>query len=379
MKLVVFLGAGVSIASNLPTALELTRRIFEPIVGEDASTSRTRALLALIRDYDTADIGRPGPLPGGGSSGAIFRGKESTYEDLFFLCQELSLWAIGQSDNSLTTPFMEVLEQRAGGLLLETTPQARMRELALAGRAGCELIEAVAAHALDRRYITGLDRLVDLARSTDIDELNIVTLNHDTLVEQHLTGQGIGFADGFGPPDGDVRWSDDGAYDDPACKVRIFKLHGSVNWYQFAKADRMRTAILLGGDPMAARDSSGRPLEVNPPRPRFLSGLSKAISYNTGIYADIHYRFWGLLRRCGRMLMCGYGWGDTAISLQLEGWLDRSTDHRLVLLHPNFGELVDHSLTIASSQRGWLASGRLVVVPQWLSDVSMADVLSAFG
>jgi hypothetical protein len=52
-------------------------------------------------------------------------------------------------------------------------------------------------------------RLRELAESAEIAQLNIVTLNHDTLVEQFLSASGIAFADGFGTRDGDVRWSDD--------------------------------------------------------------------------------------------------------------------------------------------------------------------------
>jgi hypothetical protein len=76
--------------------------------------------------------------------------------------------------------------------------------------------------------------------------------------------------------------------------------------------------MLVGDDVSSVRNAAGTILTASPPRPTFLSGLNKSVSYNRGLYADIHYRFWGLQRRCDRMIICGYGWGDTAISLQLE-------------------------------------------------------------
>jgi hypothetical protein len=82
--------------------------------------------------------------------------------------------------------------------------------------------------------------------------------------------------------------------------------------------------MLVGDDVSSVRNAAGTILTASPPRPTFLSGLNKSVSYNRGLYADIHYRFWGLQRRCDRMIICGYGWGDTAISLQLESWLDRA-------------------------------------------------------
>jgi hypothetical protein len=75
----------------------------------------------------------------------------------------------------------------------------------------------------------------------------------------------------------------------------------------------------------------------------------------------------------------GYGWGDTAISLQLESWLEGAPGNRLILLHPNLQELSDHSWTMAASHRRWRETGRLVIIPKWLSQVSMADLQTALA
>src|SRR3954466_14097590 len=88
VKLVLFLGAGVSVPSGLPTAAELTNKLFKESAAESVDSRRIRALLMLIREYDTADIPRAGLYPAGDgfrASGAIYRGNASTYEDLFFL------------------------------------------------------------------------------------------------------------------------------------------------------------------------------------------------------------------------------------------------------------------------------------------------------
>src|ERR1039457_1079115 len=110
MKLILFLGAGVSKPSGLPTAAELTDFLFrsafhdegnglfrpgrhpDPRLRECDVTPRIRRLLRLLSDHDTRDIKRVGYYPHRGgfrSSGAIYRGA-TTYEDLFFLCQQIS-------------------------------------------------------------------------------------------------------------------------------------------------------------------------------------------------------------------------------------------------------------------------------------------------
>lgn len=93
-------------------------------------------------------------------------------------------------------------------------------------------IEWLVAQTLHTDEIKGLDLLVDLARSPDIDRLDIITLNHDTLVEQLLGEHDIPFVDGFGTADGDIRFFDEQLFDNPTSKVRILKPHGSVNWYR---------------------------------------------------------------------------------------------------------------------------------------------------
>jgi hypothetical protein len=382
MNLLLFLGAGVSVPSQLPTAAQLTDRLFQPSSRETDETRKIRGLLALIRDYDTADIGRVGLYRRGegfAASGAINRGNASTYEDLFFLCQQINLWCIGLSDNSQTTPFMEALEREAGELLDGTGFEARMNALSKLGRPACSYIEAVVAETLQREYAAGLDLLLELAADPGIDQLNIATLNHDTLVEQFLSAAGVEYADGFGERDGDVRWADDRVYDDPGARVRLFKLHGSLNWYSFKCRGGWRIAVLEGRDPSGARDSSGNLLSAERASPSFLSGLNKSVSYHRGIYADVHFRFLELLRRCDRMIMSGYGWGDTALNFQLETWIDSFRGNKLVLLHRNPRELIDRSVILAMSYDGWRRSGRLAVLEQWLADTSLSDLASFEG
>jgi hypothetical protein len=113
MKLLLFLGTGISVPSGLPTAAKLMDIIlnapyhhqgdglFSTGLHPDRElrvsdlTRRIRRLLRLLISHDTRDIKR---------SGAAFR-DTTTYEDIFFLCQQIRDWNIGLSDNSLTTPF----------------------------------------------------------------------------------------------------------------------------------------------------------------------------------------------------------------------------------------------------------------------------------
>jgi hypothetical protein len=393
MRLLLFLGAGVSVPSGLPTAAGLTASLLKlprskprDSAGHSKSVhwtylsaandvDRIPRFLRLLKAYDDADIKKVGYARRGTraryqATTAIFR-NQSTYEDLFFLCQQIKDWGRGWSDDCLATPLMEALERRGRELFLGRSLRARLSDVASVGTAASDYIEARVAKALNSSKPVGFELIGGLASAPQIEQLNIVTLNHDTLVEQFLTSQGIPFIDGFGQPDGDVRWYVDGVYDAPA-KVRLFKLHGSIDWFMFSTVGR--TAQLVGGDPLAAHDALGRGLKLLSPGPSFLSGQDKAVSYQRGIYADVHHRFHELLRQGNRMVMCGYGWGDRAINCRLEAWMDDPRGNELLLLHPDPGELEWRSLVVVTSFEAWIRSKRLIPLKKWLFDARIEEL-----
>lgn len=396
MRLILFLGAGVSERSGLPMAGGLLKHLlrspyhqvgprrFAP--GRQAgaapkamdATSRIRTLLRLLKAHDERDRKRVGyyrPSKAGRfkSSGAIYRSR-TTYEDLFHLCQQISLWNVGLVTDSLTTPLMEVIERRAGSLLRGRSVTARLSDLAsLASEAG-PFIESVVATTLVAPAAVGLGLIVELANDARIDQLNIVTLNHDTLVERALGEGRVTFVDGFGAPDGEIRWHDDDVYESDGAKVRLFKLHGSVNWYSFQVSGAARVGIFLGRDIDSARNAAGERRELAIRNPSFLTGVNKSVAYQRGIYGDLHYRFSDVMRRCDKMVMSGYGWGDSAVNFQLESWLDESDRRKLLLLHETPEEIANNSLVVATGYDWWTRSERLIPVRKWLADATAMDV-----
>lgn len=376
MKLILFLGAGVSVPSGLPTAESLTNRLFVSRAAEDTTAGRLRELLAVIQEYDTADIAKVGMSPQWNyrSSGAIYRGSKSTYEDLFFLCQQIALWNIGLSDNSLATSFMKSIEKRAGGLLQGSNFDERLCDLASLGRKMNSYIESIVTETLRRKYVAGFDLIRELAESAEIEQLNIATLNHDTLVEQFLAENEIPFVDGFGVRDGDVRWSDDGVYAGTDKRVRLFKLHGSIEWYSFQYDGRLRTAIFEGADVGNAVDGTGKRLVAQTGMPSYLTGINKSDAYQRGIYTDIHFHFYTLLRDLDHILMSGYGWGDTAINFRLDSWFDRSRANKLILLQEKPEELTNRSLVFATGYNAWTNAGQLKCVDRWLCNTRLPEL-----
>ena len=106
------------------------------------------------------------------------------------------------------------------------------------------------------------------------DTVDIFSLNHDLLIEKEFEGKRIPYADGFGEPDGDAtlfNWS----WSNQQQGMRLFKLHGSVDWYRFRFRKRgVDQFAKLRTDPDHAKDGSGDPLDLLEVVPSFLSGTT---------------------------------------------------------------------------------------------------------
>lgn len=392
--MLLFLGSGVSRPSGLPSVEQITERLLKDTYYYDKNSTGTyysakhedlqyaepmrkvQQLLQLLSELDEYYLQSIAPYWSGKEflkTGSIYRSVTS-YEDLFYLTEQIKMAGMGLVDDAPIGAFVDVVERKAGNILEGENRDARLISLYHLAVEASRFIEWIVTMSLDVERIIGLDLVVELAESQRIERLDIVTLNHDTLVEQILTENNISFVDGFGRQDGDVRWQDDSVYDAKDAKVRLIKPHGSVNWYKFSLNGKERHAMIDGKDPTQCNNKKGERLKNSIKTPSFLSGKSKVISYNRGIYTDVFYRFHRALRENDLMVMSGYGWGDTAINLRLENWVDYNENNRIILLHKNSKELMDRSFQLDQSYNGLVRVGQLVPVPQWLCNTSFSDL-----
>lgn len=403
MDLLLFLGSGVSVESGMPSVGDLTdyvlgkpvtvgdatwRAADSPVLRERYDGPRGVSLAAvhrLLNGLARVDglyrrrVGRyPARAGGYARSGAIYRG-EATYEDLYTLCERVHQSESGMSDNTADDAFVERMVRGVRAMTEGESTDARVEHLSRVAGIARRFIEDAVAELLADRPAIGLDVVARLAAAPWLGRLDVVTLNHDRLVEQVLRGAGVTYADGFGPPDGEVRWFDDATYDAPGVTRRVIKPHGSTDWYPFRpeKGGPYRLGTCAAADPSECRDGRGRRLVPQSPTPSFLTGLGKPVLYHTGPFADLHYRFLEALRGHTTLLVSGYGWGDLVVNHRLLGWLERSRRHALVLFHRNPEALVDRSMLLASKFDNLVETGRFVLDRRWLSEVPPAGIEQA--
>ena len=375
MNLILFLGSGVSLASGHPNVVDLT----ESILYSKTHPIETEFLRAL-KNYD-----KKARLIGGSYTspskykrvGEIYRNLTS-YEDLYYLCEEIALFDWGLHNNAMITAFMESLLEKFSPLLKEKSKRKKLLEIGRYAHAAKAYINKAIIQELSapETNIVGLDLIVQLANNPKVTSLDILTLNHDLLVEGLLLKNGIQFTDGFGSADGDVRWFEpDNFLSD--IKVKLIKLHGSIDWYSFAIDGYEKVAKIAGNNSHEKKNLSGKTLQVLNKSPKVLSGLNKINYYNSGMYTDIHYHFQRVLYQNSLMIMSGYGWGDDPINNRLMTWLDKKKENKLILLHKDPGELMLRSMVMDRDYSNWVKLNKLKPIFKWLSDTTLEEVLDA--
>ncbi len=216
----------------------------------------------------------------------------------------------------------------------------------------------------------GLGVLSDLARSEI--EMDIFTLNHDRLIEQEFRKNKISYYDGFGQIDGDV------AFFDPKWeseRIRLIKLHGSTDWYRF-KVRGLDRFGRVDANTGLLKDGSGAFLSESEPCPVFLSGThTKELNYGRNLFGELFSQFRSRLEACQTLVCCGYGWGDKGINNRLSEWLVANENRRVVVLHG--GDLANLGINRYYSWSKWRKEdGRIDVVPKWLKECSIADLIA---
>jgi len=369
--MILFLSSGVSLASNLPSVHEIRTELIKT-----EGDSRLLNLFELLVELDTDYLTNSAPFKVSstgqyGFTGQIFRA-ETTYEDLFYLIDQIVINGEGRKADVTIGSFVDFLCRKARSFLKGKTKIEQAVDLHYLAIDARRFIEHKVASLLRTSEVKGLDLVLELAKSPLFPKLNIVTLNHDTLVEQLLTVNNIEFTDGFGDPDGDVRWFEDNFSDD--IKVRLVKLHGSISWWNQGSNHVVQPVNITDHHPEKWKNNMGESINSIGQGPSFLTGVTKVFSYNRGIYADHNYRFLQLLRSEDRMVMSGYGWGDLPINFQLQNWLARDDKNTLILLHRDPLFLYENSLELRHVYVKYTKSKKIIPLEQWLSETSLAAI-----
>ena len=342
-RIVFLLGAGASIPAGIPKTAEITKRIlsFTNIergtdgsyyLGYNSGTSeqylqRVRVMIGLLKEEVSRFYSQRqkdgSPL--------------SNYEDLYYVACQIENYAEGAQDNPAILPFIEKILP-AISPHLEGAENETIDEWTL-----CDIMRETT------RYIKDIVRGMLSKEPENLNYLNFIgeawktckavdifTLNHDTVVERYLRKECIPFVDGFGKENGGVRHWDPSIFKNGVGQVRLFKLHGAVNWCLF----RPNGGTVLD-DEISIKD--GYPWHTEGLTPMgghseiLIGTYNKMIDYANEVFIDLRYLFYQSLLAARHVIICGYSFGDHGINKMFDAWV-KLPDRRLVVIDPEAEE-----------------------------------------
>ncbi len=310
------------------------------------------------------------------------------YEDLFYVAAQIHDSEVGEYDNPIVQAFVDKILPDITPLLAaqecEIRKQWQLHELA---QEATNYIRDIVWHLLtnepgDLHYL----RLVrEACQQATILSLELFSLNHDTVIEQCLDGCGVRYTDGFGQPINAVRYWSPEMFEDPSYNVRLFKLHGSVNWFLFephaTSWKNEPVGIALNGDIWHTNNPDGQLQLPVDGRPVLLAGtFNKMLQYTKGIYANLFYRMYRALFDTELLIVCGYGFGDKGINTRIVEWAYSSEQNVMVVIHAEPDSLKARARgSISKNWDKWLQSNRLVLIQKWIEDTCWTDIHDAIG
>ena len=357
--MILFLGSGVSLASGLPSVAAIQ----EALLSDVSNPTIVRFLKTLIElDSDYLQHSAPSFSFKGNivHTGQIYR-TQTTYEDLFYLASQVVTNGEGLKADLNAEALTQLLCKHCKSFLNGETLDEKKICLHKLCNQNKYFIENTVANLLKSDQIVGLDLVLELAKSKNLQHLNIVTLNHDILVEQVLTQHQIAYTDGFvtGEEENLRIFKDFYAESE---KIKVLKPHGSVSWWRRGGSQVVQSEDIFNPNLRLGRC------------PSFLTGVGKINSYNQGIFADQHFRFVECLRNNCTIVMSGYGWADLPYNFQFLNWLNKRAENRLILLHQNPEALAESSLELTQVYNKYVKDGKIIPIRKWLSDTNLSEL-----
>jgi len=308
------------------------------------------------------------------------------YEDLFYVAAQIHDSELGEYDNPIVQAFIDKILPDIEPLFVGNENEIRkkwaLHEIAIEASHYIQDIvwRSLVSEPADLNY---LHCVRDVCQDNGISSVDLFTLNHDTVIERYLNSCDIKYTEGFGPPIKGVRYWSPEAFDGLSYNVRLFKLHGSVNWFLFESNSTTGrnepVGIVLDGDYLHSKNPDGKLQRPVYYRPMLLAGtFNKMLQYTSGIYADLYCQMYRALQDTGLLILCGYGFGDKGINTRIIEWLYSSPQNLMVVIHAEPDSLKMNARgAILKNWDNWLQNNKLVLVQKWIEETSWKDISDA--
>jgi len=371
-KIIFLFGAGISAPAGLPLSNNLTEIILSgkdiyrntagnysfgkkpSIIHENFYETRVLEVVRILYQYLTEYY--------------FHRNRTPNYEDFFQLSNSLS----GYNNRPEFKPLMEYFYAKIKFLLhsrKEENPKKKIEAFNLFDEV-CNYISCIVWHKLSINFeeinLDYLQSIVDACNDNKINEIYIFTLNHDLVLEKLFKDEGIDYIDGFSNETNRVRYWKPELFETD-CRVKLYKLHGSINWFEFLSetdpSNPIKLGIPLDRNYWHTRDENGNLQLPNDGKPLFLTGNeNKILDYFGPYFLSLISRFNEILHIVDKIIVSGYSFSDNEINRILRTWLNNGKKRKII------------NISESKPQNLWLQNESLITIDKYIQNTNYKDI-----
>lgn len=364
-KVALLLGSGVSYASGAASVETITQKTLGSLITSDERSRRAQDLMKILFQQIKPHI-------------RLRENREPHYEDLYYCLVQMRQ----DLDGDVMSPMIEgSLHRFMDATTHLYTSESTQSQEAFRGllEAAIGLIEKTTFDLLSGPDSPkGFGLISKLARYTR--DLDIYSMNHDLLIERQLQDECICYYDGFPKAKtlGDA-YQYQGVWDNTQSSVKLFKLHGSIDWYLVETTNESKTQKMYVRmeNPLEKRkDAHGKPFVNTRHSAVFLSGsVVKEQAYGLALIGELFEQFRKRSRDRQVIIASGYGWSDRGINQRVEQWLRDDERHKLIILHnESQGQKVKDYRFWKTWKGASLIGSRVIILQKWLSETKIEDL-----
>lgn len=286
----------------MPAGLPSTADITKAILAQDGSTQQGQ-IINYLHKYLTEYYGSDSDV---------------NYEDLCYLLTQIRDHVWGPLPNPLLAPFLLLLNKEIPALDIKSAAEEALENL-------YSIVLAKLSPPSQTLKSDHIKLIQEICEDTSVSEVTIFTLNHDIAIENAFKNTAIAWADGFGNEENGVRYWNPANFAGNS-RVKLFKLHGSVDWY----IHKDNGAYYIG--PEKYKRTTFVPDDNFP---RLLIGTyNKIPAYTDNIYGELYIRFKAELLGKDLLIVSGYSFRDKGINSKILDFM-RNPQKMVVVIDPN--------------------------------------------
>lgn len=305
------------------------------------------------------------------------------YEDIYNTIEQLYDSEYREFENPAVQPFIDIIKEKSSKILDKEKYQRKIdlkfNELV---SETLNYIRDIIWRMLDKspKNYSKLSIFREIAEDENINFLDIFTLNHDLVLEKAFSNWKMDYNNGFSKPINNIKYWDESLIYQNKEKIKILKLHGSINWFRFRPLDRdwsdERIGIPKADDFFNTVNPEEKAQLPTDGRPLFLVGtFNKMLQYTSGIYTTLFSEFNRSMNNSSILLVSGYGFGDKGINNRIIEWIYSLEEKHIIIIHPDPEDLLNSaSGAISRKWNSWIKSNKLLLISKGIEEVKWPEV-----